>query len=902
MTPRFKSKHQKLILQCYPAGKAPDKRPNPSELSYLLYYVSTRRAKLTKVGLFLEQKAQSDVYKGRAGNVQVTLDILKNIIERCPEDINLFAKNVVSILDAVISSNDLSLSTHAAPVFDTFCRSHDGVLFRGDPLYVKDFQHLVGKYFEIAKGSDTGPNSLQWKLVGVEALKSLASCVVLSTPAGAGLVESMIPILLSCLSPSDDGANLLLLQKQVASVERNRRTSIQLERHGNQQLMYASMEVLYRLFDTTSTDLVRKATNSVIKHILPNNYPLIWSTTLLEVATTCSPVQTRFAVVTELVDTLSALPLTDIASLLCLIKLITSLLSSSVNMVGLSVIDVLRSLLHLQSNILRSNPSESLNKGRSSSDNLLAALKDCMAALASHIYYAAQVSDMISEILARCHASNRIGLTSGAATPMNGSLSKGRDIFNASEKTHGINDMFLVNSLNTIQSILVIYLNKSGGVEKNHLSILSWDGTQHLLNHENENVRTAYANALITFLNSCTTPHDYELKGMPFQVLEGPFGGLISALYTLATSASSHQYLLVYHVLKAMVKAGNRSLLRTCSLAVSLDRLATSVITGDQNYSVEQSIAFGSISYATLYHIGQEVESASLISFTKEEIDRRQAQNVWYSPIDVTEKRTLNDDLTLAQSVITGDEMGSIDSMQPLNEPLVVETLSHAITDFEPMATQVLNTDLSLGNILAPGGHGLPTLKVLSSDSDENNRAHRAHSLKQLHSRILSSSPGSNPVYLSPMLAATQRPSDDNVNDISGYVQSQNAGRSLEPSITGRSITNDVDLRRDFSPRVRDLKKAASGYHVRVNPPSINGGAANGYVRSLHSRKSSEGESLSSRPGSPRYLANENGNANGYGHGNEKVHVPTPQNNTLDVMSFLSSLTVDSENDRGRLI
>lgn len=65
----FKSKHQKLILQCYPPGRGVDKRPNSSELSYLLYYASTRRSKLSKVGAFLETKAVYDVYKGRSGYV-----------------------------------------------------------------------------------------------------------------------------------------------------------------------------------------------------------------------------------------------------------------------------------------------------------------------------------------------------------------------------------------------------------------------------------------------------------------------------------------------------------------------------------------------------------------------------------------------------------------------------------------------------------------------------------------------------------------------------------------------------------------------------------------------------------------------------------------------------------------
>lgn len=71
MQMHIRPKHQKLILQCYPPGRGADKQPNPSELSYLLYYASTRRSKLTKVGLFLETKTSSDVYKGRAGYVHI---------------------------------------------------------------------------------------------------------------------------------------------------------------------------------------------------------------------------------------------------------------------------------------------------------------------------------------------------------------------------------------------------------------------------------------------------------------------------------------------------------------------------------------------------------------------------------------------------------------------------------------------------------------------------------------------------------------------------------------------------------------------------------------------------------------------------------------------------------------
>lgn len=64
---RVRPKHQVLILKCYPrfTKNAAEIKPNSSELSYLLYYASSRRSKLQKVGLFLEKKTASDLARGR---------------------------------------------------------------------------------------------------------------------------------------------------------------------------------------------------------------------------------------------------------------------------------------------------------------------------------------------------------------------------------------------------------------------------------------------------------------------------------------------------------------------------------------------------------------------------------------------------------------------------------------------------------------------------------------------------------------------------------------------------------------------------------------------------------------------------------------------------------------------
>lgn len=66
---KCRPKHQVLILKCYPKlpkNNTADAKPNSAELSYLLYYASTRRSKLQKVGPFLEKKTASDVWRARS--------------------------------------------------------------------------------------------------------------------------------------------------------------------------------------------------------------------------------------------------------------------------------------------------------------------------------------------------------------------------------------------------------------------------------------------------------------------------------------------------------------------------------------------------------------------------------------------------------------------------------------------------------------------------------------------------------------------------------------------------------------------------------------------------------------------------------------------------------------------
>lgn len=81
---RLRPKHQNLVLKCYPRlpkNAAADVKPNNSELSYLLYYASTRQHKLPKVGSYLESKTTYDVGHSQSARVQITLQILTAVLE-----------------------------------------------------------------------------------------------------------------------------------------------------------------------------------------------------------------------------------------------------------------------------------------------------------------------------------------------------------------------------------------------------------------------------------------------------------------------------------------------------------------------------------------------------------------------------------------------------------------------------------------------------------------------------------------------------------------------------------------------------------------------------------------------------------------------------------------------------
>ncbi|ABN64640.2 predicted protein [Scheffersomyces stipitis CBS 6054] len=491
----FTAKHQKLILQVYPPGKAVDKRANPSELSYLLYYASTRRVKLEKVVTFLEAKTASDVSHNRSGNLQVTLEIISSLIEKCADNLNVFASYVCSILTSILNTKDLSLCKSVVNTYGVFCENLDGGLFSGDKAFVDLFTSLSEDL--ILTGSKNsqapGPNQLEWKMIALMAIRHISPCLSHSTKIATKFINISIPFLSKTIHSTNSQSNLLSrvrsninvegddrrLQRVLSSkVPQNIHKQIQ-EDFDNDNLSEdditeEALRSLKALFNTTLTSQISSATRAVVKYNYESKTDSKWGATFLEMCTTWIPVQLRFVSLSTLMARLTTISSeatnsspsfglqTQYASH------ILALVSSDVNMIGLSVSDIIQQILSLQSNLILDQSSflkpEQVKR-------LSSIYSGCICNLASHIYYYDQVPDAIQEILVKIDTVVDFSF-----------VDRDQDV---SQNINANNIHNLVMTLlGDVSVIFSTLTKKSSSIARNHVNLEHWEISLPLLSPE----------------------------------------------------------------------------------------------------------------------------------------------------------------------------------------------------------------------------------------------------------------------------------------------------------------------------------------------------------------------------------------------------------------------------------
>ncbi|KAI1103213.1 hypothetical protein F4804DRAFT_237142 [Jackrogersella minutella] len=592
---RCRPKHQVLILKCYPRTTkgAVDVKPNSSELSYLLFYATSRRSKIQKVGQFLEKKTASDVWRVRIGNVQVTLQILAAIIEKAPKDLPLFAQNVLKILDLVLRSNDITMVEASLPTFRIFCEHHDVSSLFADQAYLRQYEQVVYAYATFAstrkipnKSPPSKPVALRWRNAGLEAIKSIAESDALSSVAGRQL-DVIVPMILENLwTDNEEFLNILLQRVQIEEkVDSNamlrRRTSIStvrttdtggdanpiaisgtsldIDKLAEEDIGVVAMQCLKQIFVIPNRAQISGATAALLRFIKErvhqketvvvqvegnNGRDHGWAIKIFEFATRWAPVQDRYVIMITTTDALLRNPPTDenVADQIVLTAITGSLLSSDINLIGLSVMDVLLGLIQHMKRVLKYSGGSrgSAGSGTASGDEkqekpaatdlsqhvspsyreLLARIQQCIGYLATHVYYADQISDMVSSILLRLKPHPSTVNSSPATEKMDSP--PGASAGNVSDDQSHLDSFFALDlaktvALQAIKSILLVANPKtkiSGNVSltRNKVPIQVWEGTHWLLCDPDGQVRKAYIDAVTTWLDRETTRSDLEAR------------------------------------------------------------------------------------------------------------------------------------------------------------------------------------------------------------------------------------------------------------------------------------------------------------------------------------------------------------------------------------------------------
>lgn len=493
------------------------------------------------------------------------------------------------------------------PTFEVFCEHHDGGSLSTDQDYLNQYEEIVRTYASFAstrqtqeKGPITAPVAMRWRSVGLQAIKSVASSDALASLAGRQL-DVIIPILLENVwTDNDDFLDTLdhraqleekvdieksLRQRASISTVRTAETSPEAnaaalsgttadaDKVAEEDIGVLAIQCLKHIFVVHNRSQIHGATVATLRFIAdrvaqgekvvfdgPDDEPAHgWATRIFGIIARWIPVQDRYVILVTAMDTLVRSPLVEenLQQQLVLATMVDSLLRSDINLIGLSVMDVLLGLIqhvlrvlqlsstvpHLQQDTDTDGPTSTHEAGLPATlpvaslettivasdlrKALLSRLQLCIGDLATHIYYADQISDMVSAILLRLRPSQIAGAANVAASiedpaSANAAVAAIVDV-KEDPNTDGFFsfDTAKVKALESIKAILLVASNRKniagGSLGRNHLPVEVWEGTQWLLRDPDGNVRQAYGDALVTWL-------EHEMTKSDLLVLEKPKG------------------------------------------------------------------------------------------------------------------------------------------------------------------------------------------------------------------------------------------------------------------------------------------------------------------------------------------------------------------------------------------
>lgn len=510
------------------------------------------------------------------------------------------------------------MAEDSTALFESFCQHHDVATLAADQEHIGHYEDVIRSYAGFAyeqgysnpKGGLSAPIRLRWKAVALAAMRSITASEAIGADGGRQM-SIVMPVLLQNLCPDDD-AFLWILQQRFQATEvtdkesaLNRRksnatvqtvddvsrpgsaalsaTTDDADRLAEEEVGMQALHSLKQIFTANNRAQIRMATAAMIRFICGNTTQGVessgpgppvqqrqWTTALVETVTRWTPVQDRFIIVVTIMETLVRSPIAEenLVQQLLLTTLVDCLLKSSINMIGLSVMDVLLGLVqhillllqlggkgsnvlphHQQTDAidlfqetsgLMSEPAagkpgtiKEVSSPSSSRQELLDLLQHCIGDLATHIYYSDQVADIITAILLRLKPSATSNVSTMAAAIEHPEAAAQAIASSVQLQENPKTDDFFsfgtarVTALRAVKEVILVANTKgptSGGaaIGRNRLGVRVWEGTQWLLRDPDRRVRRAYVDALLIWLRLEMSKDDLRLLDDKRQLLNRP--------------------------------------------------------------------------------------------------------------------------------------------------------------------------------------------------------------------------------------------------------------------------------------------------------------------------------------------------------------------------------------------
>lgn len=448
---------------------------------------------------------------------------------------------------------------------------------------VRSYAQLASSRHEPAKGGPVSrPVQLRWRNAGLDAIKCVASSDALSSVVGRQ-VDVIVPMILENMWTDDDHF-LDLLYGRVQTGERSeadkmfrRRNSVNtvrtadtagdtnplaisgtamdVDKIAEEDIGVLAMQCLKNIFVVPNRAQIHMATFSLLKFIsqrVAQGEDVVvpaekgeesdggWAIKIYGIVASWAPVQDRYVILVAALETMMKTPVKDdtLKQHLTLTAMMRSLLRSDTNLIGLSMMDVLLGLVkqtkrlfqlhngsaHDGSQSEEKTDAEKEPPNRAQRKDLLHQLERCIGDLATHVYYADQISDMVSALVSRLKPGRTASISSLAdkrdANENGGPASSTVDLPGRQSPPSDTAFSYKrskVSALRVIKAILLVANPKtrmSGNkdLSRNRVPVTVWEGTQWLLRDPDGQVRKAYVDALATWLDRETVKSDADAQ------------------------------------------------------------------------------------------------------------------------------------------------------------------------------------------------------------------------------------------------------------------------------------------------------------------------------------------------------------------------------------------------------